>query len=830
MSPAYMKVLKWILISLILIVALTVLAVFLLITFYKKDLSQQLIQDLQKHYGVVVQMSDVQVSFLDNWPHASVDFNDVVVRSAYAPPDSPPLLTAKSLAIALDLKRLRSGQIVVRHIAVHRGIISMLKDRNGETNFNFHKTDTLLPATPSSPAPAARETQEPQKISFEIRNVHLKDCQFVFTDQIRRQDFNVVIKQQDVGIRNYKEGLIATVKGRLRVNNLTFNQRRGAFLKNKDLQLETHVLWNKDLHSFFAMPGAIATIDKEKYPFWLLFENGGQKRLAFSLHLPQANYDKVAELLPPGIASVMDNFNIKKTLSASILLVTNPGQRQEPAFILDFEGKNQSLTIGNSKVPYSNLYFKARMRSIDSSRTKGDLEHATLMIYPLKGNFYNFPFTGRLKVSNLADPFLEFGGQMDIKAETIDFKVARDFVLQGRVLAQVSYSGPAAKLNAHSFLDKPMRLRSRLQFKNLSYREFNRTFTYVVNGLATLNNRDLQFDSLRLKTIAGEAILKGKADDFMAYLLGHSNGFKARLAARAEVLDLNPLFSEKSSPPPAAKPAQKEDKKKNQKEEKSNKEKLSEGGLNHFEFNVQLFARKMLIKKVVAEYANADLYYKNNFLNIKALSVNACDGRIIAHGTLSDFTQLRADLSVNNVDVTKMFSQFDNFGQDAVHGENLRGILSCEAKVITDLDDKFEIIPSTLKSDVRLRLRDGHLVNFEPLQNMSNLVFRNRDFNDISFSEITENFHFEGFKMTIEELEVASSVLNFFVVDGLYNFKGVSNINLLVPWSNLKKRSKNFIPKSSGESAGNTKGLKLNYRGPSRNMRISFGHQSSAGL
>jgi hypothetical protein len=147
-----------------------------------------------------------------------------------------------------------------------------------------------------------------------------------------------------------------------------------------------------------------------------------------------------------------------------------------------------------------------------------------------------------------------------------------------------------------------------------------------------------------------------------------------------------------------------------------------------------------------------------------------------------------------------------------------------------ELDEKFEIISSTLKSDVRLKLREGHLLNFEPLQNLATLLLRNRDFNDISFSELTENFHFEGFRMRIDELEVASSVFNFFVVDGLYNFKGISNINLLVPWSNLKKRNKNYIPKSSGESSGNIKGLKLNYRGPKKNMRISFGHKSSAGL
>lgn len=823
-----MKVIKWILLSLVITVVLLMIVAFLLLAFYKKDLSNRLIKELEERHGIVLQMKDVQITFFDNWPHASVDFNDVLVRSAYAPASSPPALSARSLAFAFDLKQLRKGQIVVRHIAINDAVIALRKETDGASNFIFKERDTL--AHNAANALGREAEQEKQKINFELRNIHLKNCQVHYQDKGRRQDFNVVISQQDWRIQNYQEGLIATVKGKVKVVDLIFNARRGSFLHDKEVQLDTRLVWNKQLKSLFALPGSFAVIEKENYPFWLLFEKKEEQRLAFSTTLSQANYKKITELLPDGIQRVMNNFNIRKALRASLLLVTNPGQRQEPAFILDFEGKDLGLTIGHSKVPYSHVNFKARLRSIDSTKTKGDMAKATLIIYPLKGYVYNFPFSGRVKVSSLSEPFLSFGGQLDINAEDVEFNVARDFLLRGKVRATISYSGPAAKLNEHEFLDKPMRLRARLMFKDLSYREFNRPFNYVINGLATLNNRDLQFDSLRLKTIAGLALLKGKADDFTPYLFGYSSGFKANVAAHADLLDLNPLFAEKEPPVSTVNSSGGAKKYKNKKVEKSGIEKLSDAGISHFEFNVQLFARKMLIRKVVAEYANADLFYKNNFLNIKSIAVNACEGRILAHGTLSDFTQLRADLSLSNVNVTKLFSQFENFRQDAVTADNLSGILSCEAKVLTELDEKFEIISSTLKSDVRLKLREGHLLNFEPLQNLATLLLRNRDFNDISFSELTENFHFEGFRMRIDELEVASSVFNFFVVDGLYNFKGISNINLLVPWSNLKKRNKNYIPKSSGESSGNIKGLKLNYRGPKKNMRISFGHKSSAGL
>lgn len=819
-----MKVVKWILVCLLAAVFLSMTAIFLLLTFYKKELSAKLIDELNLRYGVVLKVNEVRVSFIDNWPHASVDFQEVSIRSALAPTSSPDLIHAKSLAFAFDLRQLRKGQVVVRHIALHDAVIALERDRRGDANFIFKKNDTIAVEHSS----ADGEEDGEQAIRFEVRKINLKNCAFRYQNQVRQQDINLTIKHQDMQVQQCQEGYVARVKSHVEVQDVIFNLRRGSFVQQQTVQIEAKVIWNKDLQTFFALPGSFAEIDKEKYPFWLLFENQGDRRLSFSVQLKNANYNKVAGLMTPGINNVMQNFKLKKNLSAKLLLVTNPDKRQEPAFILDFEGKDQALTIGNSKIPYSHVNFRGRILSLDSTRSKGDVQNATVMIYPLNGYLYSFPFSGRIKVTNLSDPQIAFGGKLEIKAEDVDFKVARDFALKGKVIANISYTGPAAKLNTHEFLDKPMKLRARLLFKDLSYREFNRPFPYILNGVALLNNRDMQFDSLRLKTVAGNAVLKGKAFDFMAYLLGRSNGFKADVAARSELLDLNPIFAEKKSQELTK--ALTKTKVVPKSTEKTSQEKLNEGGLNHFEFNVQLFARKLLIRKVVCEYANADLFYKDNFLNIKTLAVNACEGKMIAHGALYDFTRLKADVILANVNVTKLFEQFENFGQKAIRSENLKGLLNCDAKLGTDLDKNFEVIPSTLTSDVRLRLRDGHLINFEPLQNLSNLVFRNRDFNDISFSEINENFHFEGYRMSIEELEVASSVFNFYVVDALYNFKGISNFNLLVPWSNLKKRNRNFIPRNSGESSGSAKGLKLNYRGPAGNMRISFGHQSSAGL
>ena len=296
--------------------------------------------------------------------------------------------------------------------------------------------------------------------------------------------------------------------------------------------------------------------------------------------------------------------------------------------------------------------------------------------------------------------------------------------------------------------------------------------------------------------------------------MGYTSNFKAKLLATTDYFDLTSYIVKNSDRDTVTKQQQTE------KIKQANDE-------SNFEFDVFLAAKKLLIRKVEADNALINLHYKEKLMTLNSLSINTCDGNLIGKGTVYDLHKIDAEISTENINVTKLFEQFENFGQKAVLSENLKGNIFLNAKIKMDLDEKMEVIGKTMKGNVRLKLKDGHLLNYEPLQKISDYIFRNRDFKDISFTEINETFLLDGFKMEIKEMEIASNVLVFYVT-GLYDFKEKSNINLLLPWSNLKKRGKNYIPKNSGQSAENSKGLKLNYSGYPGKLKLGLGNKSTS--
>ncbi|PBQ31886.1 hypothetical protein CNR22_08930 [Sphingobacteriaceae bacterium] len=795
-----MKYIKRFFIGLFILLFLTGAAIFVTITFYKKELNALLIENLKVNYGLDLKVADIRVTFFDNWPHASMQLKDIYIASELNG-KSEPILKAGSLSLSFNMEKMFHKQFVVKYISMSDAEILLQRNEDGTRNFEFKK----------QPHDTAKHTG----ISFEVNKISLEHVKFAFKNKEKKQNIAIDFKEMAIRLKQYSDGVEATLRGKSVVEELLFNEKNGAFLKQKRAILDLDINYIFDRKTMCILPSSQAEIEDQTYYLTSLINLGENQRLALQIKGEKLKVEKVAELLTPKIKKVLSNFEVKRPIDAKILLVVNLGKKEDPVILAEVIGENCDLAIGHSKIPYSGVFFTGKIRSLDSTGQRGDMEHASIVFEPLKGKVYDFPFKATVKVNNLTKPDIAIEADLLIEANKIPYEVSKDLVLKGSATAKLHYSGPTDMLNKAQFLQSPMSLTAYLTFKNLSYKELDRAYVYTLNGNASLNNRDLQFDNLRVKTDIADALVKGKAEGFVPYLFGLSKGFKAEASARTEKLDLNPLFVKSDTPAP--------EKDKTTKESTSaSASKISQG---HFEFNINLFAKKLIFRKIEGSNANVDLSYRGNALNIKSASINTCDGKIVAKASVQNFEKVNADMTIQNVNVTKLFEQFENFGQEAIVSSNLKGNMTVEAKFKTDLDEKMNLKPETMAGDVKLKLVNGHLINYEPVQSLSNFLFRNRDFNDVEFTELVETFKLRGYEMQIEELEIGSNILNLYVVDGLYNFKGESNMNLLIPWSNLKKRGKNYIPKSSGESAENTKGVKLNFSGPSKKMKLSFGHK-----
>ena len=107
-----------------------------------------------------------------------------------------------------------------------------------------------------------------------------------------------------------------------------------------------------------------------------------------------------------------------------------------------------------------------------------------------------------------------------------------------------------------------------------------------------------------------------------------------------------------------------------------------------------------------------------------------------------------------------------------------------------------------------MRISDGiiletasqQVVRFEPMQKMSNFLFKKRDFSHVQFAEIKSEISMTGKSFDIKRMEVQSNVISFFL-EGRYSLEDSTNLSIQVPLSNFKKRDQTYKPENVGTDA-----------------------------
>ena len=175
--------------------------------------------------------------------------------------------------------------------------------------------------------------------------------------------------------------------------------------------------------------------------------------------------------------------------------------------------------------------------------------------------------------------------------------------------------------------------------------------------------------------------------------------------------------------------------------------------------------------------------------------------------------------TITNVDIPSLFNAFSNFGQDAVTAQNMKGRLSAGVNLTASLSAKGVINDRSLNSTVDFSVLNGELNDFEPLQKMAVSVFKKRDFSHVRFAELKNKLEINGSAININKMEIVSNVFTMFV-EGVYDTKKGTDMNIQVPLRNLKKTDDNEILKNSKKVGLN---IKLRAKsGPDGKLNISW--------
>lgn len=786
------KIFKRLALFLFILITIPLLIVFFAITFYKKELTELLVKQAKTTYGLSIKVDDTHVSLFENWPNAAIEITDVLASSDLAPPGSPPLFKAKSISVSFNFQKLLQKEFIVNSVSLKDGEIILRKDKTGLVNYNLlEKSDT---------------TKSISSLRFDLHKINVENVKLDFKNEEKNKHIGVLFRNNTIQLYAQNKIINSEITGTVKIEELLFKPEKGPFLMNTeaDISFNTIIFPNQKLGVVNATSYAI--IDGEKYGLKAYVDLMEDKKLILKIDAPQANYKKVVQLMNTKIKKELAKINVTNTVAVNATIIAPIGQSADPQLYVTLNGKKNDLRIGNTEIPYSQVSFTGYIFSMGDRVTTEETSNGIIVFNDIKGYVYDFPFTASVSIKNLKDPKIKINADLVVQALKVKFKPGTDFILDGTCLAKIDYRGDLIHLNHTDFLNEPQKLQLNVQFKKFSYKTAANQPAYIINGEATGINKDITFNGLQLETVGGNFSIDGQATDFVPYAFGFKDGFNATIQATTDYMNLTPMIVKSfgNATPTVS------------------KTEVKDAMKGSFAFGISIFAKKLAVRFLVATDAMVDMSYANKTLEIKKLTMKACKGTLSASGTLRNFSNIQARIGIKNMDVKTMFQQFEDFGQSTITSEKLMGNISVNADINAKFNEKFQLKAPALNGQVQLKLKDGHLLDFEPIQRMGT-YFRNRDFKDITFSEINQEFKINGTEMNIENLEIASSVLHLYI-DGIYNFRGQTNLNLRVPLNNLKKRDKDYIPKNQGDEGRKAKALVLNAHGMPDKIKISLGH------
>lgn len=767
------------------------LTILVIIFIYKEKIAGKIIKSIEQDYSVSASFDKIRISVTENWPDISFQLQNVTFTNENKNLKKLPIFKAQIVSFSFNALKLLKKQMIINEISVMNGNINLEKDYSGNTNFEF-KNDN--------------KSSDSGNTSFlKIKRINIKNVRLDFFNRKKNKHIGLVFKANSVHLNWLNKDILGNLSGEIFVNELMFKKEKGVFLKNKTLGANFNFIYLKKYKNIFISKTSTALIDNQKYNLNAAIYLDTTKQIILKINADIKDFDKGVTLLTSKMQRNLALIHIKNSIKIDAFIIAKFNKEQNPVLKILFSGNNNNLTIGNTKVPYKDVSFTAELLCLVDSSNVPNMKKAKLIIKDIRGKIYDFPFKANVNIVNLVEPYLFIEGNLKVKAQDIKFKPGKDFDLTGFCYADVQYKGPATKLNTTTFLKPPMKLNAQITFDNFQYKTKKHKLPFTLKGKAEVINDSVRFSNISLITTGGNFKIKGKAIGFTSYACNLSDGFKADVIAKSSMFNITPLIQRSDG------------------EKKSYKNVTSQIKNSSFEFNILLQVQKLMIRNLEAINAIAEMHYVKNVITLKKLNFISCSGTLSAKGKLSNYSEATVNIELNNMDLRLLFSQCENFGQKIINSENVLGTVSAKANINVNFTDQFKLQGESLKADISAILKDGHLINFESLQKISNYVFRKRNFKDITFSEINPNFKIKGNVLKIENMEIATNVLNFFV-GGKYNFKGQSNLNFVLPWNNLKSRGKNYITqKHAGDTS--SKGLKLNVYGYPGKLKVRLGNK-----
>ncbi len=797
--PILLKALK---IFLITVVALYAIA-YTYITLNKDKIIKQVTAQVSEKLNGKLDITDADISLFRTFPKISVWLKEVKLTDTMYAQHKHPFFAAKGVFLSLNIYKLIKKDQPLTGLRMDNGSIYMYTDTSGYTN-------TYLMKSKKDPSGGPKKTSG----DINLKNIKLNNVRIILNDLKREKLHDFEVKNLTVKLDDGDSTITLKNDADIFVHSLAFNLDKGTFLKKATFRGDFKMTYGKvsQLLSFNAIDVKIAG---KPYNLTGKFDLG-DKNPGFSLgvRVKNAMYEEVKKILPERIRNSLSIVSLNKPLDAEAELY-GPLRGGEPFISVKWKVKNSRLLtpfLDFDDASFTGFYNNEVVKGLPRTDP-----NSVISISDFKAEWHGLPVSShRIQILDLFTPELICDLRSSFPLAALNDVIQTNSLKLNSGTGDIllNYKGPIQhNNNTNSFLNGSVSFKN----GNVLYNRRNVELKNV-NGAILFQNSDVVIKNVQFTALDNKIVMNGSGKNLLTLINTDPNKVAINYNIYSPQLNLGAFtYLLKKNKNTYSEP------------KKSNKgfgtvALKIDRMLDQSTINLSLNAGRLLYKKFAADNVAASVTLLQDRYVINNASMSVAGGSMALNGQLVNssgpYHSAAVNVALKNVDVKKIFAAFENFGQDAILGQNLEGNLTAKINTSVTINDAAGVVPSSVMGVVDFSLKNGALNNYEPLKKIQDFIFKKRDFDNIRFAELKDKLEIKGGEVKINRMEIQSSVLTLFV-EGLYSKKGNTDISIQVPLNNLKKRDEDYNPENIGTEKKGGRSVFLRGR-PGADGKIAF--------
>ena len=749
------------------------------IHFNKDSITEKIKTQIAKSINGSITINDVDISLLSTFPHAAINLQQVnILDTQY----KKPLLQAGLMSCRINIFQLLQPNPDIAKLVISDSRLDVFTDSLGYSNASvFAKKDT------------AKSSNAKPSESI-IRKVELQNVEVSIANAPANKLFAFTVKNLEATIDRQDSLLLIKLDEQIFVKGLGFNTRKGSYLQNQTVNAKNWLLTlNKTTQDIYFDKTKI-NINEQLYNLEGRFHFKDSSW--FKLHVTTKNiaYKKAGQILTEKIQNKLNLMDLDKPLETLEADISGPlAKRSDPYLLATFTTAFNDIVT--PVVTFNNCSFSGKFDNHVSDSLEPEDENTAIVIYNLKANWGSIPVTtDSLVIFDLSTPVIKFNFKSNCTFKQLDEQLALETIsfTGGQVQLSLQYDGP--------FIPDPSlltKLTANIKIENgtLLYEPRNISFTNC-NGNVSISENNIFVD--RLTCDVKQNHFEINISGFDVNKIAQKDSGKTFIACNVFTPSLN-VGDFKS-----AFTTQKSKKKRKGSSKLASTALQIDNLLEKGDMQLDLKAAQIQLGNFTASNAEAILLFQQDDWEVKKAYLQHAGGSLSVNGKIHqvnpNYHEANAKLNLQNVDVSKVFYAFNNFGQNGITSKNIRGKMNTNATLTLGLNNKGSVIDNSMKGVVDFSIKKGALINYAPIQEIGKNFLKNRDLANVTFAELKNKLVLKENKIQINRMEIASSALTMYV-EGVYAFKEGTDISIQIPLSNIKSIDTTEAVKNKGTKA-----------------------------